>query len=345
MNTQDLANKTARSAFDVDRLVGSVVKSAGETGQELQKQAQDTRNVLRAARTTGIEGTEKAGAKQATTENEALADYRKYLGSDFVSSLINGGQGLAEGEQAKYDRALTDLRAAGFDPYTADVADLGGAEGAKARILSSMGTNLYDSQTALTGQQRNNLKSLYGLEDETYSPVLDADKANISGYNQDALKTIAEISAASKIKTQNLAKEANFTDAATQVANQLQALIPRATGEQANYAAMNTASNLYRFLTGNAVNSTTELETALTNPNLISDLMAKINSGQLEREAAYSAATQTGAAGQTESPWLHNDQTVSGVLGQDRLSTIQNYLKRLNTAVLVDPKKAPLKVT
>lgn len=351
VNTQEMANKTARSAFDVDRLVGSVVKNAGDTGKDLQAQAQDARNVLRAARTTGIEGTEAAGVEQASTQNTDLSNYRNYLGSNFMTDLLGTssdplvkGDMIAEyqktapaaptGPNAYFEKAVADLKASGFDPYTADVADLGGAEGAKARILASMGTGLYDSTSALNASQRNNLKSLYGLEDETYNSALDTAPTSLSGYNTDALKTMAGIAEASKVKTQELANQANFSDAARQAAALLQRNIAEAQG---NTTLVTTGreqkvADLYQWLTGNKVDTSrsTDVQALMRDPNIISNLLARIESGDLERSSSY-----TGAASAPVTTLLNN------TLGADRLATIQNYRKRLGSSMLIDPNKAP----
>lgn len=68
----------------------------------------------------------------------------------------------------------------------------------------------------------------------------------------------------------------------------------------------------------------------MRDPNMISNLLARIESGDLERSSSY-----TGAASAPVTTLLNN------TLGADRLATIQNYRKRLGSSMLIDPNKAP----
>lgn len=177
VNTQDLATKTARDAFNVDRLVGSTVKQAGETGQALQSEAQAARDLLRTSRQNAVGGLYKAGEDQAATFNTGQNQLSDYLNTGkFFEDLASTGDAS---DPAKMQQAIDVLKAGGLDltSQNLDLTDLG-KEGFEGLVKTSFQKGQIDKQEALTDDQRAKLKVLYGLEDETqdflnkkYDPV------------------------------------------------------------------------------------------------------------------------------------------------------------------------------
>lgn len=331
VNTQDLATQTARQAFNVDRLIGSTLKEAGKTGKELQEQALQARSQLKEARQSGISDIEKAGESQAIGKNIDLATYRDYLSTQFITDLLN----QQPTKKVEFERAVKDLQAAGFDPYTADIADFGGIEGAKGRLLSSLGTDLFDSTSALTDAQRARLKALRNLEDETYSSELDKQFRDVSGYSTEALKDLAAKAASSASKTKELAQQADFKTAAGSLISNLQGLATN--WDNAPYSAIQDASNIITYLTGKRPTSTVEIDNMMKNPEFFANLQNQLSSGDLERQAAYNYQIWQNSGQQ--SPWLNQGGTPEQLLGQERASLIKKYFDRLSQAQLIDPSK------
>lgn len=165
VNTQDLATKTARQAFNVDRLIGSTLKEASKTEQDLQNQALQARSQLKEARQSGITDTEKAGENQATTYNEAQQGIVDYLNQGkFFEDLASTSDPT---DAAKMQQVVDILKQGGLDLSTdLDLTDLG-KEGFEGLVKTSFQKGMLDKNEALTNEQRARLKALYGLEDES----------------------------------------------------------------------------------------------------------------------------------------------------------------------------------
>lgn len=223
VNTQDIANQTARQAFNLDRSVGSTLKDTASTQTGLQKQAGQARDVLRGARTTGITSVEDAAKAQAEAYNTDTKNFLDYVnnqfGQDMASdisvklgvepgtiqkgrdpNIVDDGGGLAAPSQNKQmlDRVMGLLRGQGIDPTALDITDIGKTEALNLIKQGITGPQSITAQEASTDAQRARLKALYGLEDElTGKDYLNqADVAESLGLNTSALKAAADKSAA-----------------------------------------------------------------------------------------------------------------------------------------------------
>lgn len=203
VNTQDMATKTARDAFNLDRSIGSTVRQAGQTGQALQQQAGDVRNQLRQARQSGIESTEKAGADQATAFNAQQDALTKYLHDGQFFTDLSTNEAL---ENPSNMNAMLDvLKKGGLDlSKNLDLTDLG-KEGFEGLVKTSFNKAQMDSQQALTNDQRARLKALYNLEDESRDYLNTAyDPASAAFTGSEALsKASADSKALSEKYAQN----------------------------------------------------------------------------------------------------------------------------------------------
>jgi hypothetical protein len=191
VNTQDLATKTARDAFNVDRLVGSTVKQAGETGQALQSQAQSARDLLRTSRQGAVEGINKAGIGQANTYNEQQGNLAKYVNEGgFFKDL----EGSTETTDPNFNKVLETLKAGGLDlaSQNLDLTEMG-REGFEGTVKANFQKGLADSMQALTEDQKARLRALRTLEDESISDLdnLKAAEAKFVG-SENLLKASGE---------------------------------------------------------------------------------------------------------------------------------------------------------
>ena len=223
VNTQDIANQTARQAFNLDRTIGSTIKDTASTQTGLQKQAGQARDVLRGARTAGITSVEDAAKAQAEAYNTDTKNFLDYINNQFGSDMadevsvklgvdpntiqkgrdpnaVDAGTGLAAPSQNKQmlDRVMGLLRGQGIDPTALDITDIGKTEALNLIKQGITGPQSITAQEATTDAQRARLKALYGLEDELAGKdyLNQADVAESLGLDTTALKAAAEKSAA-----------------------------------------------------------------------------------------------------------------------------------------------------
>lgn len=223
VNTQDIANQTARQAFNLDRTIGSTIKDTASTQTGLQKQAGQARDVLRGARTAGITSVEDAAKAQAEAYNTDTKNFLDYINNQFGSDMADEvsvklgvdpntiqkgrdpnaadtGAGLAAPSQNKQmlDRVMGLLRGQGIDPTALDITDIGKTEALNLIKQGVTGPQSITAQEAATDAQRARLKALYGLEDELAGKdyLNQADVVESLGLDATALKAAAEKSAA-----------------------------------------------------------------------------------------------------------------------------------------------------
>lgn len=223
VNTQDIANQTARQAFNLDRTIGSTIKDTSSTQAGLQKQAGQARDVLRGARTAGITSVEDATKAQAEAYNTDAQNFMNYLNNDFGSAMtadtavklgidpgtiqkgrdpnaVDDGTGLASPSQNRQmlDRVMGLLQAQGIDPTSLDITDIGKTEAWNMIKQGVTGPQSITAQEAATDAQRARLKALYGLEDELSGKdyLSQADTVESLGLDTTALKAAADKSAA-----------------------------------------------------------------------------------------------------------------------------------------------------
>lgn len=223
VNTQDIANQTARQAFNLDRTIGSTIKDTASTQTGLQKQAGQARDVLRGARTAGITSVEDAAKAQAEAYNTDTKNFLDYINNQFGSDMadevsvklgvdpntiqkgrdpnaVDAGTGLAAPSQNKQmlDRVMGLLRGQGIDPTALDITDIGKTEALNLIKQGVTGPQSITAQEAATDAQRARLKALYGLEDELAGKdyLNQADVVESLGLDATALKAAAEKSAA-----------------------------------------------------------------------------------------------------------------------------------------------------
>lgn len=190
VNTQDLATKTARDAFNVDRLVGSTVKQAGETGQALQSQAQSARDLLRTSRQGAVEGINKAGQNQAELYNIDQGNLAKYVNEGgFFKDL----EGSTETTDPNFNKVLETLKAGGLDlaSQNLDLTEMG-REGFEGAVKANFQKGLADSMQALTEDQKAKLRALRTLEDENTSYLDNLKAAEAKFVGSDSLLKASE---------------------------------------------------------------------------------------------------------------------------------------------------------
>lgn len=188
VNTQDIANKTARASFNLDRTVGKELGNVEKAAQGQQAQAIQNQNILRGTRLNVIDEQQKQGEAAANKYNTETKGYLDYLNSDQLSQLL-GGEGVITGGKLKLDdpaqqeklgatpaatpqtaardRFLTELLNQGIDPNALDITDLGTTGAVNLIRQGQYGATPVTAEQSLTDPQRARLKALYNLEDET----------------------------------------------------------------------------------------------------------------------------------------------------------------------------------
>jgi len=334
VNTQDIANQTARQAFNLDRTIGSTIKDTASTQTGLQKQAGQARDVLRGARTAGITSVEEAAKAQAEAYNTDTKNFLDYINNQFGSDMANevsvklgvdpntiqkgrdpnavdDGTGLAAPSQNKQmlDRVMGLLRGQGIDPTALDITDIGKTEALNLIKQGVTGPQSITAQEAATDAQRARLKALYGLEDELAGKdyLNQADVAESLGLDTTALKAAADKSAAN-----TAAAKAKYEEAVGLLDKQLK-----------QYAGPVNENSINQFRMFNA-----DLDKALTTlDNEIAQYSSEFNKSRMTSEQLAAAKLKTQEL-QNQRKTLLKDFVDSGKLRTSVLSSMEEAARQ-----------------